>query len=351
MNKPAVTFLLPGDNRSGGVRVTAVMGNLLLERGYVVRIAHPDLWRRLWSDPRSMLPPSLIQNRGWLHIFKGQIIPYSDINRIRFTPGEIVIAVGTYMIADLHNLRAPHIFKVRYNHGFPSQMTPAYRAAWSLPFPTITVSPTLVPQLEWLSGQKVQAVIPNGIDPTQYFPVPGVTRDAIGTIFSLHPNKAPEDIVRLMQRARELMPDVPRVVFGMDKRPDEMADCHYERAPSIAHVRTLYSRAMVWLLASHTEGLPGPVLEAMACGAAVVSTDNDGSRAVIHDGENGFIVPKGDVTAFMNRIERLRTDSVLRARLVRGGSVTVAQFTWQSAADRMDAFLKTLVAQPARVAS
>jgi hypothetical protein len=35
-----VTFVLPGDNRSGGVRVTAMMGNLLLERGYRVRIVH-----------------------------------------------------------------------------------------------------------------------------------------------------------------------------------------------------------------------------------------------------------------------------------------------------------------------
>ena len=42
MKKGAVTFLLPGNNRSGGVRVTALMGNLLLERGYQVRIVHPE---------------------------------------------------------------------------------------------------------------------------------------------------------------------------------------------------------------------------------------------------------------------------------------------------------------------
>lgn len=351
MNKPAVTFLLPGDNRSGGVRVTAVMGNLLMERGYSVRIAHPAPWRRLWAEPSSLIARSLIPNRGWLHTFNGPISLYSDVNRVRFAPGEIVIAVGTYMIADLQNLRAPGIVKVRYNHGFPAQLTPAYRAAWSLPIPTITVSPTLVPQLEWLSGQKVRAVIPNGIDPTQYFPVPGVMRDAIGTIFSLHPNKAPEDIVRILQRVGEVMPEVPRVVFGMDKRPDELADCHYERAPSIEHVRALYSRSMVWLLASHTEGLPGPVLEAMACGTPVVSTDNDGSRTVIHDGDNGFIVPKGDVAAFIDRIERIRTNGTLRARLVRGGFATVARYSWRSAADRMEVFLNTLVKRPARAAS
>ena len=36
-----VTFVLPGDGRSGGVRVTVLMANLLLGRGYRIRIACP----------------------------------------------------------------------------------------------------------------------------------------------------------------------------------------------------------------------------------------------------------------------------------------------------------------------
>lgn len=339
--KRPITFLLPGDNLSGGVRVTAMMGNLLIERGHRVRIAMPSRWRQLWANPGLLVERRNAQ-KGWLHSFTGVIEAYHDINRLRFAAGEVVIGVGTYMIRDLHRLSAPGVMKVRYNHGFPANMTRAYQAAWSLPIPTITVSPTLVRRIERLSGAQPHAVIPNGIDRSQYFPVPGVTRDAIGTIYAAHPNKAPQDIIEVMRRVATLWPQVPRVMFSTERRPPELPSCVYAISPSIERVRELYSRALVWLLASHTEGLPGPVLEAMACGAVVISTDNEGSLSIIRDGENGLIVPKRDFRAFTDRIQRVREDRALRTRLVRGGFATVAQFTWEAAAGKMEAFLETL---------
>jgi glycosyltransferase involved in cell wall biosynthesis len=335
--KPPLTFLLPGDNLSGGVRVTALMGNLLMARGHQVRIALPPRWRQLWADPSLLLA-----RPGWLRSFGGTVATYRDINRLRFAPGEVVIGVGTYMIPDLQRLAAPGVVKVRYHHGFPAKMSSAQRAAWSLPLPTITVSPTLVPELERLSGQRVRAVIPNGIDLSQYFPAPGVTRDAIGTIYAVHPNKAPHEILELLRQAAAAWPATPQVVFSTEPRPAGIPSGLYERSPTIPRIRELYSRALVWLLASHTEGLPGPVLEAMACGAVVISTDNDGSLALIRDGENGLIVPKGDFRAFLDRIQRVQHDPALRARLVAGGLATATRFSWSAAADKMEEFLATL---------
>jgi len=347
-NKGSITFLLPGDNLSGGVRVTARMANLLLDRGYDVRIALPSRWRQLWANP-SLLKRRGTVKGGWLHTFRGSIAGYNDINCLRFAPGEVVIAVGTFMIADLQKLNHPNLVKVRYNHGFPTEMTPAYRTAWSLPIPTITVSPTLVPQLEQLSGQAVRAVIPNGIDREQYFPVRGITRDAIGTIYAAHPNKAPRDTVELMRRVAAEWPDVPRVVFSTEPRPLGLPPGFYEQSPTIGRVRELYSRAVVWLLASYTEGLPGPVLEAMACGAVVISTDNDGSLALIRDGENGLIVGKSDFPGFIDRIRRVRENASLRNKLVRGGFATASRYSWDSAARKMEEFLESLE-KPALVA-
>lgn len=335
--KPPITFLLPGDNRSGGVRVTALMGNLLLARGHRVRIAVPPRWRQVWADPSL-----LASGHGWLHTFGGVRCSYRDINRLRFVPGEIVIGVGTYMIADLQRLAAPGVIKVRYNHGLPALMSPAQRAAWSLPLPTITVSPTLVPELERLSGRPVRAVIPNGIDRHQYYPEPGVRRDAVGTIYAVHPNKAPHDILTLLQHVAAAFPDLPRTVFGTEPRPAGMPAGPYTRSPAVGRVREIYSQALVWLLASHTEGLPGPVLEAMACGAVVISTNNEGSRALIRDGENGLLVPKGDFPAFLDRLRLVRENAALRARLAAGGFATAGRYTWEAAADRMEEFLATL---------
>ena len=344
MKKAIVTFMLPGNNWSGGVRVTVLMGNLLLNRGHRVRIVRPKVefspvvnLRSIASRFKQVFPGQ--HESGWLQTFSGTIELYKDINEIEFEQGEIVIGVGTYMIPHLQKLRAEHVTKVRYNHGFPAGMTDEYRAAWSVRMPTITVSNTLVARLEQLTGEAVRAVIPNGIDPAQYYPVAGAKREAIGTIFSLHPNKAPQDIIRLVNRVAEAFPEVPRLVFSTERRPRSLSDCGYERCPSIDRVREIYSESLVWLLASHSEGLPGPVLEAMACGAVVISTDNEGSLEVIQDGVNGLIVPKGDFDTFIEKIRLVLSDRTLRNNLAQAGFETVERFTWANAADRMEEFL------------
>jgi glycosyltransferase involved in cell wall biosynthesis len=353
MKKAVVTFMLPGNNWSGGVRVTVLMGNLLLNRGHRVRIVRPKVefspvgnLRSIASRLKQVFPGQ--HESGWLQAFAGTIELYKEINEIAFEPGEIVIGVGTYVVPHLQKLRAMHVTKVRYNHGFPAKMTEEYRAAWSLRMPTITVSNTLVPRLEQLAGEAVRAVIPNGIDPAQYYPVAGVKRDAIGTIFSVHPNKAPQDIIRLVNRVGEAFPEVPRLVFSTERRPRDLSDCGYEQCPSIDRVREIYSQSLVWLLASHTEGLPGPVLEAMACGAVVISTDNEGSLEVIRDGVNGLIVPKSDFGAFVEKIRLVLSDQTLRNNLAQGGFETVERFTWANAADRMEEFLDDVLRETER---
>jgi glycosyltransferase involved in cell wall biosynthesis len=342
--KRRVTFVLPGDNWSGGVRVTVIMGNLLLTRGYQVRIAARD--HRMFSVDGAKARLARLGRRvgvprdtGWLQKFSGKIERYVDLNDLAFEPGEVVIAVGTYMVQEVRSLRKD-VIRVRYNHGFPAQMTDEYRTAWSVPMRTITVSNTLVHRLEELSGQKVLAVVPNGIDTTEYFPVPAVPRDSIGTIYSSHPNKAPHDILRLLNTIGVEFPSVARLVFSAEPRPAGLSPCHYERFPSVERAREIYSRSVVWLLASYTEGLPAPVLEAMACGAVVISSDNDGSLEVVKDGVNGLIVPKGNIDAFIDRIRTVFSDDALRRRLVQGGLETVQTLTWATAADRMDDFLQ-----------
>jgi len=347
MKKAAVTFVLPEDNRSGGVRVTVIMGNLLIGRGRRVRIVLPKT--RLLSFKNLAALASEVKGffvdqrpTGWLYTFSGAIEKYGSLNELEFQQGEIVIAVGSFTLSDLFSLVAPDVIKVRYNHGFPLSMTEDFRAAMSLPMPTITVSNTLVPELERLSGDKVCAVIPNGIDTSQYFLISTIKRNAIGTIFSSHPNKSPQDIICLMNRIEEVFPNVNRVVFSTESKPQGLQNCLYERHPSIEKVRELYNQSLIWLLASHNEGLPGPVLEAMACGAVVISTDNDGSLEVIEDGVNGLIVPKGDTEEFIKKIQTVLVDNTLREKLIKGGFDTVRKFSWSAAAGRMENFLDNI---------
>ena len=69
----------------------------------------------------------------------------------------------------------------------------------------------------------------------------------------------------------------------------------------------------VYAYSSDYEGMPNSLLEAMAMGMPVVSTDCPcgGPRAVIEDGVNGFLIPVGDEDALADRICRLIEDKEL----------------------------------------
>jgi glycosyltransferase involved in cell wall biosynthesis len=76
----------------------------------------------------------------------------------------------------------------------------------------------------------------------------------------------------------------------------------------------LWARAHIAVLPSRREGLPLSLLEAAACGRAMVATDVPGCREVVVDGETGLLVPVDDADALADAIQRLLDDPQLRAR-------------------------------------
>jgi glycosyltransferase involved in cell wall biosynthesis len=79
------------------------------------------------------------------------------------------------------------------------------------------------------------------------------------------------------------------------------------RLPGYDHNPFRYmSRASVFALSSIYEGLPGALIQAMACGCRVVSTDcPGGAREVLEDGASGPLVPPGDPSALARGISAL----------------------------------------------
>ncbi|HLK91698.1 MAG TPA: glycosyltransferase [Polyangia bacterium] len=67
-----------------------------------------------------------------------------------------------------------------------------------------------------------------------------------------------------------------------------------------------FARAAVFALSSTYEGLPGALIQAMACGCRAISTDcPGGSREILQDGALGPLVPPGDPEALAAGIDRL----------------------------------------------
>ena len=88
-----------------------------------------------------------------------------------------------------------------------------------------------------------------------------------------------------------------------------------------------YAHASVVALTSHYEGLPMVLLEAQACGLPAVSFDCPcGPSEVIRDGENGLLVPEGDVEAFAEALLQITQNDEERTRM--GRNAFQDSFRW-----------------------
>lgn len=102
---------------------------------------------------------------------------------------------------------------------------------------------------------------------------------------------------------------------------------------------------VVCLPSYYREGLPKVLLEAMACGRPLITTDAPGCRDCVRDGENGLLVPVKDVPALAEAIERLLADAALRRRMgARGRERAVREFSQERVIEETLAVYREILA-------
>ncbi len=343
-----ILFVLPARNRSGGVRVTIDMANLLLERGHRVRIAYRtklSLKKRVRYILRYLLYRSMgvaKVNMDWIGRFMGEWVPFEDLNEIPISEDEVVIAIGLWTVSDVVNLRKRCI-RCRYNHGLRPDLPEAMKNAYKFSMPTLAVARSLVPSLQALSGEKIIPVVPNGLYTEEYF-VTGIHRDGIGSLYDLATQKGSYIVESLLQKTAQKWPDVPWYLYGSGKPPpNPPTGVHFKSYPSVEEVREIYNHCKIWLCPSRFEGFGLPILEAMASGCAVISTTNDGGLELIEPGVNGLLVPVDNTAAFVDAIDQLLHDEPLRQKFIENSQVTVTKFSWERAVKKMEGCMEDLI--------
>jgi glycosyltransferase involved in cell wall biosynthesis len=109
----------------------------------------------------------------------------------------------------------------------------------------------------------------------------------------------------------------------------------------------VYNRTRVFVQASYHEGFGLTPVEAMACGAALVTTDCGGSRDYAFPDETAIVVPTGDAFAIADAVDGLLDDETRRIALAESGGRLVRTFRWERTSELLEAFLERYLADPA----
>ncbi|MFY9175634.1 MAG: glycosyltransferase, partial [Peptococcia bacterium] len=103
-------------------------------------------------------------------------------------------------------------------------------------------------------------------------------------------------------------------------------------------------KADLFVLPSRYEGFPNALLEAMACGCAVIAADcPSGPAEIIHDGVNGLLVPREDITALSAAMDRLMHDDSIRQRLSGQALKVKETFSQGEIMNRWDALIQKVL--------
>jgi glycosyltransferase involved in cell wall biosynthesis len=179
---------------------------------------------------------------------------------------------------------------------------------------------------------RIRLIPGSGVDCARFAPAPDGERLVAGRpLRVLLPSRLLRDkgVGEFIDAARRLRGEGRPLVFLLAGEPDPgnpatiaeaevrgwVAEGLVEWLGHVEDMPSLFRGVDVVALPSYREGLPKGLIEAAACGCALVTTDVPGCREVVRDGVDGLLVPVRDAPALADAIVRLQDDDGLRARM------------------------------------
>lgn len=176
--------------------------------------------------------------------------------------------------------------------------------------------------------QKRAVILPNSLNPDFIKPRYEGERDKrIVAVGRLDANKNHEMMIRAFAALRNKYPEYTLTIYGegelrayLEKLTDELQISDRVFLPGvIPDVAAQIERAALFLITSYSEGVSNALIEALATGLPVISTDvpSGGTVELMTDGVNGLIIPVGDQHALKGAMDKLLGDPGYADRLGR----------------------------------
>lgn len=355
-----ITFVLPRYpwKPLGGFRVVYEYANHLVSRGHEVTVVHP---RRLpnWNSPTPSLYRWLRRRVGFLRdmILKPKVKWQPIDQRVQMlyvpepTPQYIPDADAVFatwwataeLMIDYPQSKGKKFYLIQHYEIWDG---PKERVdtTWRMPFKKVVIAKWLYEKgLELGVSPKDMVYIPNGINHQIFRLLNSIENrfPQVAMMFSSIEWKGSWDGVKALELARRKFPNLKATLFGVPARPSALPRWieYWQNPPQDMLVKEIYNKSAIYLCPSWIEGFGLPPAEAMACGCAVVSTDNGGVRDYAIPGETALLSSPKDPEGLAKNILKLLENDALRIQIARAGHELIKTFTWERSTDLLEKVL------------
>ncbi len=319
------------------MRAILTYADRLAARGHAVTLRVPAkrAWRAAWRNARRRGPEWFDGFRprvAWVPRWDAAALPDADVLVATAWESAPVAAAAParcgakfYLVQHYESLY----------HGAPEVVDATYR----LPLRKVVISSWLADVMFEKFGAACDVLV-TPVDRALFHRVdvrPASSRPRVLMLHHEYAWKGVADGIEAVARVRSRVPGLHLVGFGVKPPRGPVPYDEFHANPPQDRLAALYSGCDIYLCPSWDEGLGMPPMEAMACGAALVTYDNGGCRDYARDGETALVARRRDVADLAARLERAATDAPLRARLAAAGAAFVTgAFDWERAVTRLE---------------
>lgn len=273
----------------------------------------------------------------WVEDLRGDALPQADV---------------LVYPADLHD--ADGIFELPARVGRPVLFFQGYGTPGSpVVEANLSAAREAVAVARWLQDLALArgvpcAYVPQGLDREVFAPGPRSPAERAPSVSLMTHRldwKGLDDALAALAIVREQRPGLEVTLFGSEPIAGEGT---FVASPTRPEVAALLGESAVHLVASWEEGFGLTGAEAIACGAALATTDTKGSRDYAIPGHTALVSAPRDPRALAHNVLALLEDAELRARLVSAGRrhLCTAMPQWPETARRMALALQCATAPP-----
>lgn len=350
-----ITFALPNYRSmpSGGYHVHYTYANLLQARGHDVTILFPRkvfggagikdrVKAPLWKFKTRLRNRPLVTSIKLDHRIKTKLV--SDLTEQNLPDADILIATA-WPTAESLAVASPRCgkkFYIVYDYEFlmtaPAEHFIRIKQTYTMGFCNVATS-EIVEDVITGAGGKITANIPCGLDFEAFgLDIAPEKRAPLTLGFPIRHGsyKGAGDAIATANQLKEKYGKKLSITAFGSEYIDIPSSINWLQYPSQIELRNFYNQHSVFLLPSRYEGFGLPALEAMACGAALVTADNGGHRNYAFHEKTALVVPVKRPDLMAEAIDRLFNSDSLRLRLAHAGHDHVQQYTWTTAVDKLE---------------